>query len=167
MRLPFQRAVRGRDSAESRRALLPSPAGRKGYLVLALVLLALIPGCGDDEDSPPALTGYHVPWPQRFVVGFPDALIRGTVSFADPDGDVVILHTAWQDCGAGEVKKLDTLLEDLQGSRTGEIPFVVEINTYCPIGDYAVQLSVTDRQGQGSNVLSVPYEIYAPSGETE
>ena len=149
----------GRDSVFGQRAC-PSAAGRKTRFILGLLCLVFLYACGDDEGSPPVLTGYDVPWPPRFLVGFPDALLLGTVSFEDPDGDVVLLHAAWRDCGAGEAKKLDTLQEDLNGTKTGEILFRAMISANCPAGDYAIQLSVTDGQGHDSNVIPVPYEIY-------
>lgn len=143
--------------------------GAIGSLVLPIILL-LIPACGRDEGVPPVLTGISQPksvW--RFLVGFPfpDDPSRGgvgtptwTVDFEDPDGDVVLMHVRWQDCGRGSVKELDSIQEDLRKATSGSIRFSAVISTDCPVGTYTVRVSVSDGQGHTSNVLEVPYEIY-------
>jgi len=131
-----------------------------------LALCVLMSGCGEEGGFPPVLTDYQVPWPIRFVVGFFEgsgkATIIGDVGFEDPDGDVVLLTVTWKDCGDDTVKKLEIVQEDLKRKKIGEIPFRTVISTYCPVDVYTVSLSATDGRGYTSNVLPVPYEIYAP-----
>jgi hypothetical protein len=132
-----------------------------------LTLVVVMSGCGSEGGSPPVLTGVVRPrtLPVRYMFNFNDgeAPLAGEVGFEDPDGDVVLLSVTWPDCGSGTAKRLEIVQEDLKGTRTGQIPFVLVISTNCPIGGpYHVYLSVTDGQGHVSNDLDVTYEIYAP-----
>ncbi len=142
--------------------------GRRTVCMLSLLLLLLLPGCGDEEGSPPVLTDLRYQSPE-YMSGFKyrgdNPVMIGTVGFQDPDGDLAILTVGWQDCEGAYVNKYDVVQEDRERTKTGEIPFLVEIDTDCPIGEYAVRLSATDGRGLVSNVLRAEYEIYAaPEG---
>jgi hypothetical protein len=138
----------------------------RGLVVLS-ILLPLLSACGEDQGSPPALTAVSISgFPNSdpaYLAGFNEGSVpmAGFVDFEDPDGDVVLLHVAWRsECGSGPLKKIDILREDLRDEISGSILFVISISTDCPIGEYTVQLSLTDGQGNTSNVLDVRYEIY-------
>ena len=139
-----------------------------GRLVVLPMILLLLSACGYQEDFPPVLTGISYPKnPWRFLVGYPrtpgqkgEATPSWTVDFEDPDGDVVLLHVSWQDCGTGPVKELDVLQEDLRNATSGSFQFIIRISTDCPVGEYTVRVSVSDGQGNVSNVVGAPYEIF-------
>ena len=147
----------------------PRRKARAGHVWVLPVLLVLLSACGYQEDSAPVLTGIAYPRnPWRFLVGYPrtpglkgEATPYWGVDFEDPDGDLVLLHVRWQDCGTGPVKELDILQEGLEDVTSGTIgPFWILTSTDCPLGVYVVKLSVSDGQGNRSNVLELPYEIY-------
>lgn len=127
-------------------------------LVTAFLLLA---GCGDEEGYPPVLTDISY-GSKSYQLGFNDgqATLAGRVSFEDPDGDVVLLRVTWQDCGRGPVKVIDSVQKDLQKLTSGSIAFITVVSTDCPLGEYAVEVSVSDGRGNESNVLDAVYEIY-------
>ena len=125
------------------------------------MILFLLSACGSQEGSPPVLTDIQYQ-PPAYQAGFNDgeAAMIGRVTFEDPDGDVLLLHVTWQDCGSGPVKGIDTLQENLRNVTSGSVSFFLVISTDCQIGDYTVRVSVSDGQGYTSNVLSAPYQIY-------
>jgi hypothetical protein len=132
----------------------------RGFVFLPIILL-LLSTCGKNESSPPVLTDirYQSPAYQRFF-NEGEALMGGNVDFEDPDGDVVLLSVTWRDCGSGPVKRIDSLQDDLQNETSGSITFFLVIRTDCEIGDYIVELFISDGQDNRSNVLVAPYEIY-------
>lgn len=138
------------------------------HIFVFLMALILSSACGYQEDSSPVLTGISYPRnPWRFLVGYPrtpglkgEVTPNWRVDFEDPDGDVVLLHVRWQDCGTGPVKELDVLQEGLEDVTSGSVSFVVLLSTDCPLGLYSVNVSVSDGQGNRSNVLEPTYEIY-------
>jgi hypothetical protein len=125
----------------------------------------LVCACGYQEDSSPEITGIR-PALHRYQVGFPngegEVALTGIVDFQDPDGDVMVLHVRWRECGIGPVKELDILQEDLGKATSGSISFIIVISTDCPVGEYAVRLSISDGQGNRSDVVDSPYEIFLP-----
>ena len=132
----------------------------RGFVVFPIILL-LLSACGSEEGSPPVLTDIRYQSP-AYQAGFNEgeAAMNGGGTFEDPDGDVVLLHVNWQDCGSGPVKGIDTLQKNLQNVTSGSVSFFLVISTDCQIGDYTVRVSVSDGQGNTSNVLSAPYQIY-------
>lgn len=151
------------EGSESRERACTLTAGREGRFILGLLFLLFILACGNEEGSPPVLTEVVRPriLPVKYLFNFNEgeAAIVGKVGFEDPDGDVVLLSVTWLDCGREPAKRLEIVQEDLKMKRSGEIPFIVQISTDCPIGVYAVNLSITDGRGYTSNVVPVPYEI--------
>ena len=130
---------------------------------LLLLLSVLIGGCGEEEGFPPVLTEVVRPrtLPVLYLVGFNggQAPLAAEVGFRDPDGDVLLLTVTWQDCGQPPTKKLDIVQEDLKGTSTGVIPFIISFSTDCPAGVYSVSVFLTDGRGFVSNSLDVPYEL--------
>jgi len=130
------------------------------------MVLLLFSGCGIQEDFAPIVGDVRiVGFPQSdpaYQVGFNEGTVPvvGRVDFEDPDGDVLLLHVRWQDCGSGPLKTIDNLQEDFRESTTGTFPFVINISTDCPIGFYEIMVSVSDGQGNHSNTLKAVYEIY-------
>lgn len=135
--------------------------GRPFALLLMTLLLAS--ACGTDEYFPPVLTDIRYQ-SSAYRAGFNlgEAALTGVVDFQDPDGDVVLLHVQWQDCGSGPVRKLEILQEDFERTVSGSIPFIIVISTNCPVGLYTVRVSVSDGQGNSSNTMEALYEIYVP-----
>jgi len=134
--------------------------------VLLSIILLLISACGQDEGLPPVLSGIKYPdCPAgicRYQVGFNDgtAVLRGSATFEDPDGDVVLLTATWQDCGRGDLKKIEIVQKDLRNETSGSLDFFIMISTDCPPADYTVRVSASDGQGNTSNVLVGSYRIY-------
>lgn len=131
-------------------------------LACLLAILVLLPaGCGDEEGYPPLLTEIRY-GSKAYQLGFNDgkATLAGRVSFEDPDGDVVLLRVTWQDCGRGPVKVIDSVQKNLEKQTSGTIDFITVISTECPLGEYAVNVSVSDGLGNESNVMEAVYEIY-------
>jgi hypothetical protein len=130
---------------------------------LLLFFIFLLAGCGDDLGSAPVLTSIRYQskaYEQGFNEG--EAVLGGRASFEDPDGDLALLSTSWQDCGSGPVKKIDFVQKDLQGITSGRVDFVIMIATNCAIGEYTVRISASDALGNPSNLLQAPYSIREP-----
>ena len=140
----------------------PRRKARAGHVWVLPMILVLLSACGYQEDSAPVITGIGYPTPPRYEAGFNGGAVAMTavVDFEDPDGDVVLLHVRWQDCDMGAVKELDSLEEDLQNIASGSIGFLVMISTNCPAGRYAARVSISDGEGNRSNVVEATYEIY-------
>lgn len=140
--------------------------------VRLLSFILLLAGCGDDMGSAPVLTEIRYRNSMAYEKGFTsegfkegEAIWSGLVVFEDPDGDLVMLHVSWQDCGAGPVNKIDYVQKNKQGITSGRearVAFSVKIRTDCPIGQYTVKVSASDAQGNLSNVLEAPYSIREP-----
>ncbi len=134
--------------------------------LIPFLFLLLLPGCGEEDGSPPVLTDVRYQ-SDAYLFGFPDGLgvatMTGVVDFEDPDGDLVVLSVTWEDCGLEPSKKLEIVQDVSDRTKIGTISFIIQISTNCPIGDYDVRLSATDGRGQVSNVLRASYEIYSAS----
>jgi hypothetical protein len=151
----------------SGKGFFPVPVGdavkKNMPFVVGLLSLLLPLGCGDEESIPPVLTEIRYQ-SSAYQFGFPDgqgsAPLAGRVSFEDPDRDLAVLHVRWRDCGRGPVKELDLVQKDPENPASGSIPFVTVISTNCPVGEYTVEVSASDGQGNTSNTLVAPYRIY-------
>lgn len=154
----------------SRRSLGCAATGRKSrfpFLFLFPLLLLSLAGCGEEEGSPPVLTEFRPPV-YRLVRGFTnlidrpgEAALGGVVDFEDPDGDLVLLRVTWRNCGGEPENRLEIVLDPLERTKRGTIPFIITISTICPIGEYTVHFSAVDGRGLTSNAL-LTYEIYEP-----
>jgi len=131
-------------------------------LSLLLFLTALGTGCGEDRGAVPVLTG-HQTLTDRFQPAINRSMydLRGTVSFTDPDGDLLVLRAWNQDCGTQDGTYLEWYVQDLQGVVNGEVPFWMPVSSSCPAGEYTLRLYALDRAGNASNVMVVPYRICA------
>ena len=142
------------------------PARRVVLAPVMFLLLLIGSACGQVEGSPPVLTDLRYPdCPAgicHYQAGFNDgtAVLRGSATFEDPDGDVVLLAVSWQDCGRGDLKKIEIVQKDLRNETSGSLPFIIMIRTDCPPADYTVRVSASDGQGNTSNVLVGSYRIY-------
>jgi hypothetical protein len=131
---------------------------------LLAMILVLAPACGTQEDFAPVITDLSRPpttpweWDQGFNNG--SVVLIGKVQFEDPDGDVVLLHFRWTEYEQElTVKSLDTVLQGLAGTKSGSIPFRLSISTDSRAGEYEVQASVSDGQGNVSNTWVETYTI--------
>lgn len=133
------------------------------FSLLLLLLSVLTGGCGEEGGFPPTLTGIVRPraLPVPYLVGFNHgrAPLAAEVGFEDPDGDVVLLTVAWEDCGQPPARRLDIVQEDLRGTKTGVLPFIISFSTNCAPGVYSVGVSISDERGFVSNSLEVSYEL--------
>jgi hypothetical protein len=133
-------------------------------LGLLTMILVLAQACGTHEDFAPVITDLSRPpttpweWDQGFNKG--SVVLIGKVHFEDPDGDVVLLHFRWTEYEQElTVKSLDTVLQGLAGTKSGSIPFRLSISTDSRAGEYEVQASLSDGQGNISNTWVEPYKI--------
>jgi hypothetical protein len=139
---------------------MPHVCGSFGPLFFLVAMLGLSTGCGEEKGQPPVLTGFEAER-LEFVPGFNLEMfdLKGTVTFSDPDGDLMIFRTLKRDCGLGGDDYLEWFKQELLGVTKGSASFLVPVSALCPAGEYSVLLYGLDNQGNESNRIEIRYRI--------
>ena len=132
----------------------------KTGLLSLLFLAVFLGGCGEEQGTPPVLTGFQTE-SDRFRPAFNRTQfeLKGSVHFSDPDGDVFLLRAWKRDCGVGDEVYLEWYKDDIYGATKGSIPFLIPFSAECPAGEYTANLYLLDLGGNSSNEARVTFRV--------
>jgi N-acetylneuraminic acid mutarotase len=126
--------------------------------------LIMLAGCGgggggSSSNTAPSISDLSFSPPAMYVnFGGGQADISGTFDFADPDGDLSTATITVLDAGGHTVQTETIDIADVAGSTSGTIQGTVTITTSV-LGDFTVQLYVTDASSLHSNTIVSTFRI--------
>ena len=127
-------------------------------LVPSLLLLLSL-GCGGDERTRGAapVVSTLVLDPTTATVG-DLATMRGSMTFEDPDGDVLELHSTLVAPSGAEMPIPPASVAGAAGTTVGAVSVQLGIQ-FVMAGDHTIRVWLRDSQGNDSNVLEQPISV--------
>jgi len=135
---------------------------RLGGFLLALLLFSACGGGGGGDggsSTAPTITDFQYGPTGVYVnEGGGTTTLSGSFEFVDPDGDLASMSVLVYDSSDQMIDSIIDPFTDAGGVTSGTIELIGEVDTTVA-GVYAIQVFVTDADGQDSNIIEATFRV--------